>query len=797
MLNLFGSKSNGDQQSVDWSALLSLFEDDDRRAVAEQVFPENRRESFLAALRRLDASESSSGRKDLNSLSSGVEQNAGSSGSFADRVCAAGRQLDTADKLVGWPTVAVAGMLNSGKTSLVATFLSEQGRLRTLRGFGNDQGTHRFVLWLPAAWQKDSDLYELLMQRIADAIGRAPEMLSDDPKQAHQQYNNRVGDADLLSIPLVATDAALDQVGMGLLDCPDIVSDEAFGLGSPQQRRDLLGKAATLCSAFLVVTSAESSRDTSLADLLRIASDLMPGVPRFLAVNKVRPQQTPDQVFDTFTPMAKSHGIDTIYGAYDFEIPDSHPFIPVRHVGAHAIAEQENSLPTFFSLRSTADENPPASVDADRMLDALPIRLDRATLFESFRYSLEQNLRSAVWEDGVTMVDRDAAGSVKRTSEAQRCLLDATLDFFARRDSGQIMELRLHQNERILRQLSESFALTAPWYARWSVRLNARIKSFSDGIGGIARKLNLLAGGEKLAGEIKDRISRKEYGGLLVPMDLVESLQRHGGGMKLPHYPAISGEHGGGEHGGGGELSPSELSPSALSPSALSPGGSTRVGANDAPEAPTRPASAPDPVTGLNSDSVVGVPLRQSAWSDAAEAAILRFEREDFTSLDPRRLDEAVREMWKDVSNTKKLAFGMTPLAAMLAALGAAFLIPLDGGATLTVSITELFAAGGLTTLATMWAGKRNTRNVEQQAARQQVADFQAVLCDCFGVARVGEPAKITVSGVTGRLPVPKIAVATPGHPGHPGQPRLPLYQLREEFKQELERLLPRNPLSR
>ncbi len=35
-------------------------------------------------------------------------------------------------KLVDWPTVAVAGMLNSGKTSLVATFLSEQGRAQNL-----------------------------------------------------------------------------------------------------------------------------------------------------------------------------------------------------------------------------------------------------------------------------------------------------------------------------------------------------------------------------------------------------------------------------------------------------------------------------------------------------------------------------------------------------------------------------------------------------------------------------------------------------------------------------------------
>ena len=49
----------------------------------------------------------------------------------AAKLLTAGRQLHTAAKLVDRPTVAVAGMLNSGKTSLVANFLSEQGRART------------------------------------------------------------------------------------------------------------------------------------------------------------------------------------------------------------------------------------------------------------------------------------------------------------------------------------------------------------------------------------------------------------------------------------------------------------------------------------------------------------------------------------------------------------------------------------------------------------------------------------------------------------------------------------------
>ena len=103
---MFGlRRSQPKEQTIDWSSLLSLLEDDDRRAAIVRTFPSEGRESFLNVLRRLDPPA-------------------------ANDVFAAGRRLHTAEQLVDWPTVAVAGMLNSGKTSLVATFLSENGRAR-------------------------------------------------------------------------------------------------------------------------------------------------------------------------------------------------------------------------------------------------------------------------------------------------------------------------------------------------------------------------------------------------------------------------------------------------------------------------------------------------------------------------------------------------------------------------------------------------------------------------------------------------------------------------------------------
>ena len=699
---MFGSRRKKTKHSIDWPTLQALLEDDDRRAAIQYTYPSERRDSFLQATRQLD--------RDL-----------------VHDLLATGRQVHTAERLIDWPTVAVAGMLNSGKTSLVATFLSQAGRARTLRGANNAEGTHRFVLWLPTAWEQDTELWALLMDRIGDALGQQPEMLASDPANAHRQYNNTDGQAEALAVPLIATDPALNSIGVALLDCPDIVSDAELGLGSPEVRRELLGRAASLCSAFLVVASAESSRDSTLGDLLRLASDLMPGVPRMLAVNKVRPQQTPDLVFETFQPLARSNGIETIYAAYDFEVPGSLPFIP-KPEEQTLPDELTNSdrLPVFFSIVEDPNDNPPACISENRLLGSLPTRLDRGQLFERFSHALASSLRNVIWEDAFVMLDRDSAAAQRATDKAQKCLLDAALDFFAHRQiGGEVTELRLHQSERILRQLMESFSATAPWYARLGVRLNTRLRAILGGATDLLKQLTPSALAKRTAGEIKDKFQRGEYGGLMTPESLGTSLERYNGTVNLPHWSTADGK-----------------------------------------------------------------PLSEEKWLQACEDAIQRFERDDFTSLDARRLDEAVREMWKQIPAHKKIVAGLTPLALMLAAFGAVLMLPIDGGGTtlvMSASIPELLAAAGLTTLSTFWAGGRNTKNVGQQAARQQLADFHAVLCDTFGVARMTEPAKIRVAGSNEKVLPSKIVLRDAV------ECTLQLYHIRDEFQKELQRSVPRN----
>ncbi|MEM6689742.1 MAG: hypothetical protein AAF664_09970 [Planctomycetota bacterium] len=712
-------------ETLDWSSLLSLLEDGDRRAAVEVLYPEEGRESFLSMLRRI--SEELRPPKDAPSLKARNPSQPvrGRSTLTAFDVLAAGRLYESAKELSGYPTVAVAGMLNSGKTSLVASLLSPEGRRRTLRGSSNDEGTHRFVMWFPEAWKKNSSLWSLWMQRIGDAIGEEPELLAESAEEAHRQYNNRVGDATRLAVPLIATDPRLDEHGLGLLDCPDIVSDEAFGLGSPAERHALLSRAAKMCSAFIVVTGAESARDATLGELLRVAADLMPGVPRYLAVNKVRPRQTPDQVFATFSGLQHSFGVNKIYAAYDFEIPASRAFIPRSSVEGkdEMDDDREELLPIFFEVAESAEENPPSPIEDARLLSHLPDNLDRGQLQASFSRSHLENIRRVVREEAFHLIEEVTEGSQKRTDAAQDALLAVTLDYFGNREiGGHITELRLHQSRRIIDQLTQSFIASAPWYARWSVRLNAKVQNVVGGAKNVVGHLLPTASAKQAAEDLRGRFAAGELGNVITPDRLVRMIEEHSADRRLPHWPSLSSD-------------------------------------------------------GDDTDNA-----RIHPWLDAARMAIDRFERDDFTGLDTRRLDEATTKMWSEVSLTKKIVSGLTPLGALLATFGGVLTLPVDMGTTFiaSASISELLLAGGLTAAATAWAGNQSTRDVEQQAARQQVADFHAVLCDTFGVAREDKPRKIRVADTEKRLPLARIIIHTPHGP------TLRQLKLREEFVDSL-----------
>ena len=131
-------------------------------------------------------------------------------------------------------------------------------------------------------------------------------------------------------------------------------------------------------------------------------------------------------------------------------------------------------------------------------------------------------------------------------------------------------------------------------------------------------------------------------------------------------------------------------------------------------------------------------------------------------------------------------------MAAILATFGAVLLIPVDftGGGIVCfcASLSELLTAGGISAAISISSvADQSTKNVGQQAARQQLANFHAILCDTFGIARNTDPCLVRVAARNDKLIPSKLAVR------EAIQHTLPLYQIRSEFQKDLQRSLPRN----
>ncbi|OYP38535.1 hypothetical protein [Rhodopirellula sp. MGV] len=700
---MFGYKRRKKTETVQWPHLQALLEDDDQRAAIDRLFPQPRRESFLTALRRIAPQQAN----DLVSL---------------------GRQVQHGAQLAEYPTLAIAGMLNSGKTSLVASLLSPSGRARTLRGIANRHGTHRFVLWMPQRWREEPELWSLLLEDFGNAVGNAPELLHDDPELAHEQYNNRSGGVDALGVPLVATDPALDELGIGLLDCPDIVSDEVFGVGSPQRRRELLGKASTFCSAFMIVSTPAMARDRTLGEILQTVSDLMPGIPRLLAVNKIRPGQEPEDILESFAPQTDKFGVERIYGAYDFEIPKSDPYIPKKVVDGDQVVTVEQNVddpvPVFYSIDARAEHNPPAEIDASRLLVNLSSELDCPESFERFLRGRTAALRRSVWDVSLNQLQQDCEQSVRLSERARQTILESTISLFTKPSGQGGTEIRMHQSKHIVQQLADAFCLAAPWYARLGVRINTFIQKKAKAATDLMTQYAPTALAESYAESFKEKFKAKKVGHLIAPDDLDTTLRRFGAPLTLRHW------------------------------------------------------------FGDEND-----PIDAALWNTTLEDTLQAFAINDRVQFDGDQLQKVAEEMWLHVPKHKKLAFGLTPLAALLATFGSILMLPFDFGSSIiaNASIVELFAAAGLTAFSAYWAGGKNAQILTAQAALEQMSMFYVLLCQHLGVAPGDPMPTIKLGPQSYRLPVPNVNKASV----HETTPKLSVYRTNEVFLKELNSLMP------
>jgi hypothetical protein len=362
------------------------------------------------------------------------------------------------------PVIAVLGELNAGKSSVVASFLSETGRRRVPRGVAHAQGTHRFVYWVPSRWLDDPASRSAFLALLRVAHGERLEHLVDDPDAAAQQYRSGRERPELLAIPLVAGDAALDARGAAFVDCPDVQTRDKPSALSPDinPRLDFLARTQRLCSAFLLVWERAKMRDRLLDELLERLRAQMPSSPLLLLINKVRPEQ--GQPRDTLEDedlrrLVGRHRVSACHIAYDYDIGPRRDQPGWRELTPPQLLEApdlDGPFPRFFSPRP--DGSAPGEAD---FLRSLPGRLDPAELqrqaFDDHLAEAERSLREAH-----NAAARWAEAANARTRDAHAGLLRFCVERFT--DSrGEPLQQVLPDFERAV---DASFRRTAPWYHR-------------------------------------------------------------------------------------------------------------------------------------------------------------------------------------------------------------------------------------------------------------------------------------------------------------------------------------------
>ena len=601
-------------------------------------------------------------------------------------------QLSIFEQVSHCPVVAITGLLNAGKSSLLATYLSEAGRARVLRGVGNQQGTHRFVIWMPQVWWSQPELLSTLISFLTSVFGHPPEQLSDDVNLAQQQYNGQVFASSLLAgvepleraaardpiavdpiaVPLIARDSGLDRLKLGLVDCPDIQTgfldnptSDLRGGELAASRRSQLSKIGRLCSAFVIVSKLSSLHDEGLLQLLTTLRDAMPGVPRILAINKVKARYSPETVYSEARNLVDRFGIASVFGAYDYRSALMNERIPPAPAGLTSSPEQPQ--PIFWDLSSQVEAGPRQPLAERDYLYHLSTRLEAGSLARESHRSLSLQLQAAASQSLEWLANNEALRKRQLTA-AWKAIAEACYDFMAERNSdGQATGLRLQASPAIVSQLADSLQRTAPVWMRFSMTIDRTARQFQQAVSNSASRFKILQTASNSVMQFAKSFRRGEGAQVVTPQRLAESIRNH---------------------------------------------------------------DFHDAMSRISDEGLV----------NSCEAAMKRFAAEDKSLLDPKELDDWSKQIWENMPLKQKLWKGTQPLALLMGPLLAAVLVPIDGGGTAVLvfaSAKELLAAAGIAALLSPTLGGHEAlKIVHRETPWRQLSDLFAIVCDSLGVPR-------------------------------------------------------------
>ncbi|MCC6508031.1 MAG: hypothetical protein IT423_02920, partial [Pirellulaceae bacterium] len=650
----------------------------------------------------------------------------------------------------------------------------------------------------------------LLHRYLTDLFGVGPELLADDPQQAFEQYNGQLlstnvsshnSQLDPLQVPLLAHDPGLNDLGLALLDCPDIQTaftlepGDIHGLRSPlaqaplrqdaeqvqQHRRQMLGRVGRLCSAFLVVSKLSSLHDSTLLSIFETLRDTMPGVRRILAVNKVKARYAPSVVDEQAQSLVDQFQITDVYMAYDFRSHWAEYRLPPAPQGLRCDAS--DPLPIFFraDLEVTASST---LVSPTRSPTRSPDRTQASSTANKIADDDGPGDRVA----GDAGPDAKVAGGMR--PPRVKCYLQDLSQLLA---PGRLV---IESRRSVLNQLQKKSGETLAWLQGNIVE---REKQMHDA---------WLAVAEACYAFMAQRDANDQTVGLrlqtspAIVAQMSDSLVRAAPWSMRPSL-AI-------------DRSVRQLQSSIV-------GGVRRVRwlQNVSSSVSQFLGSFRQGQTGkvvtadrfrmqLERTDYSGVLARWAteALTAACEQSLARFQHEDTVRLDQTWLDRWSDQVWQHMSLKRKLYVGMMPLAPIFGPLLAVTLIPFDGGGTAVLvfaTTKELLLAAGIAAVALpTTAGGELQDIVESEAALSQLSELFAVTCDSLGLPRPATEhmPRIKLGGIERELAVSQLAVKSPATVNALNRWRLAtnfaknLQQTLANLQIEMERSDPINPES-
>jgi hypothetical protein len=335
------------------------------------------------------------------------------------------------------PLFAVTGLKNAGKSSLVKTFLSDEGRARTPTGIESDFATRRYVFWLPESLRSSgkSGNFESML---TDVFGNEPECLSSDPEIANQQYREDLGFKGM-RCPLIAYDSNLDGWNTGIVDCPDIETGDGKDNEKLSSAKEMLEKVSRLCAAFLILGQHENLERDVFWQIVRMVQEVGKKKDNFLVVNKCPPKPSTELCNELENLASRNNvGIDGIhlFASYNFKSRGAERFcvtvsdgqLPMGSaVGDDDLDALDVLLPTFFSCNGSGPY-PPDAIPHSHLLQAKVQTLPSDDLRRQFQAQMSQDLQASVRKarkEIDTAADKTHQLIVDAYKDITRCFLDA------------------------------------------------------------------------------------------------------------------------------------------------------------------------------------------------------------------------------------------------------------------------------------------------------------------------------------------------------------------------------------